>query len=116
MASAIDMLEIEAQLEAGTSAQPVDNSSEAGLQSAEASSNGGAAAAENFYSSSKDGTWKKFKKMVKHKKEGSSEVGGPLHSQPLQHQHTCQRASSIIKPTKRSILYQSVRRYVLKHT
>ncbi len=87
MAAAIDMLEVEARLEAGTSAQPVDNSSEAGLQSTGASSNG-AAAGENFYSSSKGGTWKKFKKMVKHKKEGSSEVGGLLYCQPLLYQHT----------------------------
>lgn len=70
------MLEVEAQLEAaavaGTSTQPVDSSSEAGLQSAPASSNG--VATEGFYSSGKGSTWKAFKKMVKHKKEGSSEV------------------------------------------
>lgn len=80
MAAAIDMLEVEAQLEAAagaaSTAQPaaLDSSSEAGLASAAASSNGMAAGAEGFYGSGKGGTWKAFKKMVKHKKEGSSEV------------------------------------------
>lgn len=76
MAAAISMLEVEAQLEAaavaGTSTQPVDSSSEAGLQSAPVSSNG--VVTEGFYSSGKGSTWKALKKMVKHKKEGSSEV------------------------------------------
>lgn len=87
MSAAIDMLEVEAQLEAaavaGHPTQPVDNSSEAGLQSAAASSNG--VAADSFYSSGKGGTWKKFKNMVKHKKESSSEVSTAVQParQPL---------------------------------
>lgn len=85
MSAAFDMLEVEAQLEAaavaGHPTQPVDNSSEAGLQSAAASSNG--VAADSFYSSGKGGTWKKFKSMVKHKKEGSGEVRTAV--QPAQH-------------------------------
>jgi len=85
MAAAVDMLEVEAQLEAATVAGtscPLDSGSEAGLQSAQASSNG--ATADGFYSSGKGGTWKKFKKMVKHKKEGS-EASAPALMSAAQH-------------------------------
>lgn len=97
MSAALDMLAVEAQLEAaaGTSTQPAD-SSDPGQRSAAASSYG--VAAEGFYSSGKGGTWKAFKKMVKHKKEGSSEVRSsctaPHQLPPLsckQHQHSRQQ-------------------------
>jgi hypothetical protein len=111
MGAAIDMLEVEAQLEAAagaasTSAQPaaVDSSSEAGLASAAASSNGMAAGgADAFYSSGKGGTWKAFKKMVKHKKEGSSEVRRRYKQSYRRHQPSTLAPSTLVLCTTSSI-------------
>jgi hypothetical protein len=93
MSAALDMLAVEAQLEAaaGTSTQPAD-SSDPGQRSAAASSNG--VAADGFYSSGKGGTWKAFKKMVKHKKEGSSEVCSSCTAPPPATSHVVQAAPS----------------------
>lgn len=97
------MLEVEAQLEAATTVAgtscPLDSGSEAGLQSAQASSNG--AAADGFYSSGKGGTWKKFKKMVKHKKEGSEASAQSAT-------HTRQHPSPTLKQGKSVMLHDSV--------
>jgi hypothetical protein len=83
-AAAVDMLEVEGQLEAGAAAEAA-GSDRGGLHAAVPSSSG----ADGFHSSSKGGTWKKFKRnFVAHKKTVSEQVCAWPHARVL-HTQAC---------------------------